>query len=111
MWTVESNQKLSQVGLFSSLSYKKIQNSYLDFILLKFLPKARCCIDLFLLSHTIKVERSDSIPGKNQSEKGHNKETRDTTVTACAAHPALQASCQSASLPSQGWKRPLQRLL
>lgn len=46
---------------------KKSENSYLDFILLKFLPNARCCIDLFLLSHTIKVDRSDSKPGTNQS--------------------------------------------
>lgn len=68
MWTVESNQKLSGGWLFSSLSYKKMQNSYLDFILLKFLPNARCCMDLFLLSHTIKVDRSDSKPGKNESK-------------------------------------------
>lgn len=32
------------------------------------MPNARCCIDLFLLSHTIKVDRSDSKPGKNQSK-------------------------------------------
>lgn len=63
---MESNQKFLGSWLFSSLSYEKIQNSYLDFILLKFLPNARCCIDLFLLSHTIKVDKSDSKPGKNE---------------------------------------------
>lgn len=39
---------------------------YLDFMLLKFLPNARCLIDRFLLSHTTRVERSDSRPVKNQ---------------------------------------------
>lgn len=35
-------------------------------MLLKFLPKAKCLIDRFLLSQTTRVERSDSRPVKNQ---------------------------------------------
>ena len=57
-----------RAAYFHHCHIKKSQNPYLDFILLKFLPKARCCIDLFLLSHTIRVDRSDSKPGKKKTD-------------------------------------------
>jgi len=49
-----------------SLCYLKEKKPYLDFMLLKFLPNAKCLIDRFLLSQTTRVERSDSRPVKNQ---------------------------------------------
>lgn len=70
---------------------EKIQRSYLDFILLKFLPSARCCMDLFLLSHTMRVERSDSSPGKKSEDTSEPTWRRDTVPGAERGAPQPSA--------------------